>query len=35
MIRHEVHYRGQLSVYVRLCGGRVSAVYGDSADEPA
>ena len=35
MIRHEVHHRGQLSVYVRLCGGRVPAVYGDSADEPA
>ena len=35
MVRHEVHHRGQLSVYVRLAGGRVPAVYGDSADEPA
>jgi uncharacterized damage-inducible protein DinB len=35
MIRHEVHHRGQLSVYVRLCGGRVPSVYGGSADEPA
>jgi len=35
LIRHEVHHRGQLSVYVRLCGGRVPSVYGGSADEPA
>lgn len=29
-----VHHRGQLSVYVRLAGGRVPAMYGPSADEP-
>ncbi len=29
-----VHHRGQLSVYLRLAGGRVPAIYGPSADEP-
>ncbi|MFI5229262.1 MAG: DinB family protein [Gemmatimonadales bacterium] len=29
-----VHHRGQLSVYVRMVGGRVPAIYGPSADEP-
>jgi uncharacterized damage-inducible protein DinB len=29
-----IHHRGQLSVYVRLAGGRVPAIYGPSADEP-
>ena len=33
MVRHEIHHRGQLSVYVRLCGGKVPSVYGPSADE--
>jgi len=28
-----VHHRGQLSVYVRMAGGRVPAIYGPSADE--
>jgi len=28
-----VHHRGQLSVYVRMTGGRVPAIYGPSADE--
>jgi uncharacterized damage-inducible protein DinB len=35
MVRHEVHHRGQLTVLVRLAGGKVPAVYGDSADEPS
>lgn len=28
-----IHHRGQLSVYVRLAGGKVPAIYGPSADE--
>jgi hypothetical protein len=28
-----VHHRGQLSVYVRLAGGKVPSIYGPSADE--
>ena len=33
MLRHEVHHRGQLTVYLRLSGGRVPSVYGPSADD--
>jgi uncharacterized damage-inducible protein DinB len=29
-----VHHRGQLSVYVRMAGGKVPSIYGPSADEP-
>jgi uncharacterized damage-inducible protein DinB len=29
-----IHHRGQLSVYLRLMGGKVPAIYGPSADEP-
>jgi uncharacterized damage-inducible protein DinB len=28
-----VHHRGQLSLYVRLTGGKVPPIYGSSADE--
>ncbi len=28
-----IHHRGQLSVYVRLAGGKVPAIYGPSADD--
>ncbi|MDP3795329.1 MAG: DinB family protein [bacterium] len=28
-----IHHRGQLSVYIRLAGGKVPAIYGPSADE--
>ena len=28
-----VHHRGQLSVYVRMAGGKVPSIYGPSADE--
>lgn len=28
-----IHHRGQLSVYIRLMGGKVPAIYGPSADE--
>jgi uncharacterized damage-inducible protein DinB len=30
----QIHHRGQLSVYVRLAGGKVPSIYGPSADEP-
>ena len=30
---HLAHHRGQLTVYLRLCGGMVPALYGPSADE--
>lgn len=29
-----VHHRGQLSVYIRLAGGKVPSIYGPTADEP-
>lgn len=29
-----VHHRGQLSVYIRLAGGKVPSIYGPSGDEP-
>ncbi len=34
MLLDSVHHRGQLSVYVRLAGGKVPSIYGPSADEP-
>ena len=33
MLNHWYHHRGQLTVYLRLTGALVPAVYGDSADE--
>lgn len=30
----QIHHRGQLSVYVRMTGGRVPSIYGPTADEP-
>jgi len=30
----QVHHRGQLSVYIRLAGGKVPSIYGPTADEP-
>ena len=32
-IRHSVHHRGQLSVYLRPMGAKVPAIYSESADE--
>jgi uncharacterized damage-inducible protein DinB len=29
-----IHHRGQFSVYLRMAGGKVPAIYGPSADEP-
>lgn len=34
VLRHLVHHRGQLSVYLRLAGIRVPPAYGGTADEP-
>ena len=33
MLNHLAHHRGQLTVYLRLLGAKVPAVYGPSADE--
>ncbi len=33
MLFDQVHHRGQLSVYVRLAGGKVPSIYGPSADD--
>jgi uncharacterized damage-inducible protein DinB len=30
----QIHHRGQLSVYLRLAGGKVPTIYGPTADEP-
>ena len=29
-----IHHRGQLSVYLRMVGGKVPSIYGPSGDEP-
>ena len=29
-----IHHRGQLSVYLRVVGGKVPSIYGPSGDEP-
>ena len=34
VINHTIHHRGQLSVYLRLCGLEVPQTYGPTADEP-
>lgn len=34
MLSDQIHHRGQLSVYVRMAGGKVPAIYGPSADDP-
>lgn len=34
LLAHEIHHRGQLSVYVRSAGGLIPSIYGGSADEP-
>jgi uncharacterized damage-inducible protein DinB len=33
ILNHSVHHRGQLTVYLRLTGAPVPALYGPSADE--
>ncbi len=34
MICDQIHHRGQLSVYLRMVGGKVPSIYGPTADEP-
>ena len=34
MLDDQIHHRGQMSIYVRMAGGKVPAIYGPSADEP-
>jgi uncharacterized damage-inducible protein DinB len=34
MLHDQIHHRGQLTVYVRMLGGKVPAIYGPSSDEP-
>jgi len=34
MLNDQIHHRGQLSVYLRIAGGKVPAIYGPSKDEP-
>ena len=33
VLNHMAHHRGQLTVYLRLTGQKVPAIYGPSADE--
>jgi uncharacterized damage-inducible protein DinB len=33
-INHLAHHRGQLTVYLRMNGAKVPAIYGPSADDP-
>lgn len=33
-INHWAHHRGQMTVYLRLLGAKVPALYGPSADDP-
>ncbi|MBI3696476.1 MAG: DinB family protein [Acidobacteria bacterium] len=30
---HQIHHRGQLSVYIRMAGGKVPSIYGPSGDD--
>ena len=34
MLHDQIHHRGQLSVMVRMAGGKVPSIYGPSGDEP-
>lgn len=34
LFSHVIHHRGQLTVYLRMAGALVPAIYGPSADEP-
>jgi uncharacterized damage-inducible protein DinB len=33
MLFDQIHHRGQVTVYIRLAGGKVPSVYGPSADD--
>ena len=34
LLHDQIHHRGQLSVYLRMVGGKVPSIYGPSLDEP-
>jgi len=34
ILHDQIHHRGQLSVYLRMAGGKVPSIYGPTADEP-
>jgi uncharacterized damage-inducible protein DinB len=34
VLSDHIHHRGQLTVYLRMVGGKVPSIYGPSADEP-
>lgn len=34
LLSDQIHHRGQLSVYLRLAGGKLPSIYGPTADEP-
>ena len=34
MLHDQIHHRGQMTIYVRLAGGKIPSVYGPSADDP-
>ncbi|MGH7636097.1 MAG: DinB family protein [Gemmatimonadaceae bacterium] len=34
MLHDQIHHRGQLTVYLRMLGCKVPAIYGPSSDEP-
>ncbi|HEX8253898.1 MAG TPA: DinB family protein [Thermoanaerobaculia bacterium] len=34
MLLDQIHHRGQMSVYLRMAGGKVPSIYGPTADEP-
>lgn len=33
MVHDQIHHRGQMTVYLRMVGGKVPSIYGPSADE--
>ncbi len=33
MLFDQIHHRGQMSVYIRMSGGKVPSIYGPSADD--
>ena len=34
LLSDQIHHRGQLSIYLRIAGGKVPSIYGPTADEP-
>lgn len=34
LLNDQIHHRGQLSVYLRMAGGKLPSIYGPTADEP-